>query len=89
MMSAGLVLLAGLVAGFVLGTVHLALLERAVLAIARDLRPVRVLSLHLARFALAIGGYWMLARIGAGALLCGLAGFQVARGWVLRRGIRG
>ena len=89
MISAGLVLLAGLITGLALGAAHFALLERAVLAIALDLRPVRALPLHVVRLALAAGGYWMLARIGAGALLCGLAGFQVARGWALRREMRG
>lgn len=88
MTSAGLVLLASLAAGVAIGVGHFALLERAVLAIVRDPGPARGLPLHVGRFALAAGGYWMLASVGAGALLCGLAGFQVARGWVVRREIR-
>ncbi len=88
MMSGGVLLLSGLVAGLALGAVHFALLQRTVLAMTRDLRPARILPLHIARFAIAAGGYWILARTGAGPLLCGLAGFQAARGWAVRREIR-
>jgi hypothetical protein len=89
MMASSLLLLAALIAGAVIGAAHFVLLERAVLAMARDLRPASGLPFHVARIALAAGGYWMLARIGAGALLCGLAGFQAARGWAVRREVRG
>ncbi len=85
MMPAGLVLVAALVAGLAMGAVHFALLERAVTAMAGGLGPARVLPLHAARILVAAGGYWMLARVGAGPLLLGLAGFQAARGWVVRR----
>lgn len=85
MMPASLVLLAALVAGLAIGAAHFALLERAVLALAGGLGPARVLPLHVARIALAAGGYWMLARLGAGALLVGLTGFQAVRVWAVRR----
>jgi len=88
MMPASLVLVAALVAGLAMGAVHFALLEKAVTAMAGGLGPARVLPLHAARIALAAGGYWMLARVGAGPLLLGLAGFQAARGWAVRREVR-
>jgi F1F0 ATPase subunit 2 len=87
--------LGGLIAGAALGAAYFYVLFQSVqsVAIARQgvmRAPVLGLAgLTLARIAAAAGVFWVLARLGAAPLLCGLAGFLLARGALRLRIDRG
>jgi len=88
MIGSAMLMAASFAAGGALGAAHFALLHGAVQSLTQDIGAARGIPWQIARFVLTAAGFWALARIGAGALLCGLAGFQAARGMVLRREAR-
>lgn len=88
MIASAMLLSASFAAGGALGAAHFALLHGAVQSLTCDSGFARGIPWQVARFFLTAAGFWALAQIGAGALLCGLAGFQAARSMVLRREAR-
>jgi len=86
--ASGMLLTASFAAGGALGAAYFALLRMMVLSLMQDHGPARGIPWQVVRFSMAALGFWALARFGAGALLSALAGFQAARGMVLRREAR-
>lgn len=84
---ASLPALAGLAAGFLLGTAHFGSLWWNAAWFAEG-RPLPALLLQLGRLALLAGGFVLLARFGALPLLAGTAGLLCARKLVLHRARR-
>ncbi|SAK99105.1 N-ATPase, AtpR subunit [Caballeronia arationis] len=74
----------GLIAGFVAGLIHFTTLHRNVELLAFG-SPGKALAMQCARLGLLLVILFVLAKLGAWALLCGAAGLLVARSVKLRR----
>lgn len=72
-------LVLGAAAGAAVGVLHFWLLWLTVRMHARCVGPSRVVPLHLLRFAVTVGVFWLVAHQGALPLLLALAGFLIAR----------
>jgi F1F0 ATPase subunit 2 len=71
-------------AGLVLGGLYFMLLRRTVRLHMRGGRAPALIALYLGRAGAAVAVFWLLAQLGALALLLGLLGFLAARAVVRR-----
>lgn len=69
-------------AGLLMGRLYFSLLLRSVQQFVDGARLPRTAVLAVARFLLAVGGFWLIAQAGALALLAALFGFIAARFWL-------
>ncbi len=76
--------LAGLILGGAIGAAYFTLLLRALDGMS-SAPPLRTLALYVLRFAGAAAGFWLIAQMGAVALIAALAGFMISRRLMQRR----
>jgi len=74
-----------LTAGAALGAFYFVLLLQAVRLYAAQAAAIRIIPLHIMRFAAAVWAFWVIAQQGALPLLLSLLGFLIARIAIQRR----
>ncbi len=72
-------------AGLIIGTLYFFLLEKTVASFTSGTPLVQIIPLYLARVIVAFAAFWVIAQVGATALLTALLGFLVARHVARRR----
>jgi hypothetical protein len=77
-MSASLMIAAFLVVGVVVGSVHAALLRRAVALFAGAGSTPATVALNFARFGFVIAAFWLVAQESGAALVAAVIGFTLA-----------
>ena len=75
-------------AGLAFGLIYFAALRRSISLFANGARWQMVVLLSLLRVSLAVAAFFLLARLGAIPVICGAAGFLLARTITIRNAQR-